>query len=118
MKFKDLDKFILINDTKDMSKIPYTSVTETVARILSLLITLLCFSIYILSKDTQFLVRIDWAMLMVHLAIFWLAYEVFSFCFFLLLQQFALTKNIESKPVEKLPNTVLEKVEPTGNFDK
>jgi multisubunit Na+/H+ antiporter MnhB subunit len=106
-----------------MPKVPYTSVTETVARILSLLITLLCFSIYILSKDTQFLVKIDWAMLMVHLAIFWLAYEVFSFCFFLLLQQFALTKNIEIKQIDnktndKLPNIAVQNVEPIDDFDK
>jgi hypothetical protein len=106
-----------------MPKTPYTSVTETVARILSLLITLLCFSIYILSKDTQLLIRIDWAMLMVHLAIFWAAYEVFSFCFFLLLQQFAMTKNIETKFVEpniqnKIANNTLGSIEPTDVFDK
>jgi hypothetical protein len=105
-----------------MSKVPYTSVTETVARVLSLLITLLCFSIYILSKDVQN-VRLDWAMLMVHLAVFWLAYEVFSFCFFLLLQQFAATREIKQDQVSpnienKIEPTNPITIEPTDDFDK
>jgi hypothetical protein len=99
-----------------MSKSPYTSITETVARVLSLLITILCFSIYILSKDTQLILRVDWAMLTVHLAIFWIVYEVFSFCFFLLLQQFASTK--EGKQVmDKIENS-LSPAEPNNDFDK
>jgi hypothetical protein len=115
-----LDKEHPIINTNYMSKSPYTSITETVSRILSLLITLLCFSIYILSKETQFLVRVDWAMLVVHLSIFWAAYETFSFCFFLLLQQFASTK--EGKQVfEKIENRVesaTTQAEPTDDFDK
>jgi hypothetical protein len=106
-----------------MSKTPYTSVTETVARILSLLITLLCFSIYILSKDNQLIWRVDWAILTTHLGIFWLAYEFFSFCFFLLLQQFAMARNIDTKSIESKPenkdlNQSRAAVEPTNDFDK
>jgi hypothetical protein len=99
-----------------MPKSPYTSITETVARVLSLLITILCFSIYILSKNEQALIRVDWAMLTVHLAIFWAVYESFSFCFFLLLQQFSSTK--EGKQViEKIESAVLP-AEPNNDFDK
>ena len=106
-----------------MFKPLYTSVTETVARILSLLITLLCFSIYILSKDTQLLLRVDWAMLVVHLLVFWLAYEVFSFCFFLLLQQFAAIKELKTNQVipkiQTNPMTDIDKpAEPKVGFDK
>lgn len=105
-----------------MPKVPYTSVTETVARILSLLISLLCFSIYILSKDIQ-IIKLDWSMLMVHLIVFWLAYEIFAFCFFLLLQQFAATKDPKQ---EQIPQKIEDKaesispvfVEPTDDFDK
>ena len=100
-----------------MSKIPYTSVTETVARILSLLITLLCFSIYILSKDIQS-IKLEWSPLMVHLAIFWLAYEVFSFCFFLLLQQFAATKEIKTLLPKIEIKDAIKPTEPTNDFDK
>jgi hypothetical protein len=99
-----------------MPKSPYTSITETVARVLSLLITILCFSIYILSKEIQMIARVDWAMLTVHLAIFWAVYETFSFCFFLLLQQFSGTK--EGKQVmDKIESTV-SLAEPTNDFDK
>jgi hypothetical protein len=106
-----------------MNKTPYTSITETVARILALLITLLCFSIYILSKEIQLLVRLDWALLMVHLLVFWIAYEIFSFCFFLLLQQFAATKEFKLDQItsQSKPNLDLEATklaEPNADFDK
>jgi hypothetical protein len=106
-----------------MNKTTYTSVTETVARFLSLLISLLCFSIYVLSKETQFLVRIDWAMLMVHLLIFWATYEVFSFCFFVILQQFSATRDMKIEQIIPSTQSNLESknpppVEPNDNFDK
>ena len=105
-----------------MSKTPYTSVTETVARILSLLITLLCFSIYILSKDIQS-IKLEWSPLMVHLAVFWLAYEVFSFCFFILLQQFSATKDHKIEQIPQQIQTASEDlkskiIESSDDFDK
>jgi hypothetical protein len=98
-----------------MSKSPYTSVTETVARILSLLITLLCFSIYILSKSVN--LSLDWSLLLVHLGVFWAVYEVFSFCFFLLLQQFAATKDHDTKPLPA-QEQLAKAVEPNDTFIK
>lgn len=117
--FDDLDKFWLIKHNLDMSKTQYTSVTETVARILSLLITLLYFSIYILSKDIQS-IKLEWSPLMVHLTIFWISYEVFSFCLFILLQQFASTKNLNEISSQKIQETskAVKLPEPTNDFYK
>ena len=100
-----------------MPKVPYTSVTETVARILSLLISLLCFSIYILSKDIQS-IKLEWSPLIVHLVIFWVAYEAFSFCFFLLLQQFAATKEAKSPMPQIEIKESTKSIDPSIDFDK
>ena len=75
------------------------------------------------SKEIQVLVRIDWALLMVHLLVFWVAYEIFSFCFFLLLQQFAATKEFKVEQTSSVskPNIDLEATklaEPSSDFDK
>ena len=69
----------------------YTSTEELMARLLSLLITLAFFSIYILTKGQ--IAVVDWTVLITHLAIFWLVYEVISYTFFTILHQFASNKN-------------------------
>lgn len=67
--------------------------------------------------------RIDWAMLMVHLLVFWAAYEVFSFSFFVILQQFSATRDLKIEHIIPTAQPNLETaspkpVEPVNDFDK
>jgi hypothetical protein len=72
----------------------FAGAEEAVGRLLSFIVSLAFFSIYILSKTT---VLLDWSGLLVHLAIFWLVYEVVSLVLFFVLNQFSRDK------IEKLP---------------
>jgi len=72
---------------------------EAVARFLSLIVSLIFFSINILSQTPQRF-TFEWKNLMIYLAIFWLVYEFCAFFLFLVLLQFSKNKNLQ-KELEK-----------------
>ena len=74
-----------------MIKNYFAGMEETVGRFLSFFATLVFFSIYILSKDTNTL-TLDWSKLMIHLTIFWFVYELIGYVLFLILMQFSKNK--------------------------
>jgi hypothetical protein len=74
-----------------MIKNYFAGMEETVGRFLSFFATLVFFSIYILSKDTNTLL-LDWSKLMIHLTIFWFVYELIGYILFLILMQFSKNK--------------------------
>jgi energy-converting hydrogenase Eha subunit H len=69
---------------------------EAVARFLSLIVSLIFFSINLLSKTPQ-QIELDWKNLMIYLGIFWLVYEFCAFFLFLVLIQFSKNKNLQNE---------------------
>jgi hypothetical protein len=69
---------------------------EAVARFLSLIVSLIFFSINLLSKTPQ-QIALDWKDLMIYLGVFWLVYEFCAFFLFLVLIQFSKNKNLQNE---------------------
>lgn len=80
----------------------FAGMEEAVARFLSLIVSLIFFSINILSQNPQTLF-FDWKNLMIYLAIFWLVYEFCAYFLFLVLIQFSKNKNLQ-KELDKKQN--------------
>jgi hypothetical protein len=84
----------------------YITLEEAIAKVLSLVIDLAFFSIYILTKNT--ISNVDWQVLMIHLAIFWLVYEILSFGFYIILIQFS--QNKISQPESKIETQITQEI--------
>jgi hypothetical protein len=97
-----------------MIKNYFAGMEETVGRFLSFFATLVFFSIYILSKDTNTL-TLDWSKLMIHLTIFWFVYELISYVLFLILMQFSKNKIKQSEI--NIPPTPIQESNPEDNLN-
>jgi hypothetical protein len=97
-----------------MFKNYFAGMEETVGRFLSFFATLVFFSIYILSKDTNVLI-LDWSKLMIHLAIFWFVYELIGYILFLILIQFS--KNKTKQAELNIPPITLQESNPEDNIN-
>jgi hypothetical protein len=97
-----------------MIKNYFAGMEETVGRFLSFFATLVFFSIYILSKDTNTL-TLDWSKLMIHLAIFWFVYELIGYILFLILMQFSKNKTKQAELI--IPPTITQEINPEDNIN-
>ncbi len=78
----------------------FAGLEEAVARLLSFIVSLAFFSIYILSKSQ---ITLDWNGLLIHVTLFWLVYELIAMALFYILSQFSKAKKLSNK--EKDPNS-------------
>ncbi len=89
----------LILIRRNMSRSFYSGFEEVVSRLLSLILTLVFFSIYISAKSES-IIFLDWSKMLVFLGIFWLTTEVLSAILHFIFCQFSKNKLIvnEKKP--------------------
>ena len=93
----------------------FAGMEEAVARFLSLVVSLIFFSINILSQNPQ-RISFDWKNSMIYLAIFWFIYEFCAYFLFLVLIQFSKNKNLQ-KELEKNKAEEKKTEEPLENLE-
>jgi|GEM_PF-3604580 len=84
------------------SKSFLSGLEELLARVVSLVLTLLFFVIYALSNSQS--LTLDWFQLAVHLSIFWIVYETLALIFFQTFLFFS-TKSVDKEVLPPIPST-------------
>jgi hypothetical protein len=97
-----------------MSKSFYSGFEEVVSRLISLIITMVFFSIYIFAKSDN-LILLDWSKMLAFLGIFWLTAEVLSAILHFVFCQFSKNKIQFS---EKKPEIQFKPEPSVINIDK
>ena len=98
----------------------YSGFEEVVSRLISLILSMVFFSIYITAKDAKVII-LDLPKMLVFLGIFWLTYEVVSAILFFVFCQFSKNK-LEEMEESKLKPTKVENLSSSAfgdyNVDK
>ncbi|MEM1311859.1 MAG: hypothetical protein AAGF07_00135 [Patescibacteria group bacterium] len=100
-----------------MSKSFFAGMEEVFSRLISLVIAITFFLVYVFAKDSQEL-RIDWSGTLFVLLIFWLVYEFLSYGLYVLFVYF--TKQGRDKTITELnsnPEEVESVLDQNGNSE-